>query len=315
MVKVFLLIVVGLAGDATHAEVFQKWGAQLAESSAKLGVTAERFVYLVDQPPDGETRVVENKRITGEATIETVTKALGTFAAQAGPDDVVVVTLIGHGDFNGKEAKFNLRRRDMTPASFKPLLDKIRSRVVFVNTTSASGPFVAELSGPNRTIIAATRNGAETYDTLFGGHFVEALTAEAADLDKNKRISVLEAFQFTTAEVQRAYEREGLLMTEHALLDDDGDKEGTQKPTQTTKDGKVAMVLSLGSIDTSTGPSDPKIAALYAERRELERRIENLRLLKDSMPPDRYTAELESTATALARKTQEIRAAEAAQKK
>jgi hypothetical protein len=73
--------------------------------------------------------------------------------------------------------------------------------------------------------------------------------------------------------------------------------------------------LSLGAIDAGSAPSDPKIAALYAERRELERRVENLRLLKDSMDPARYATELESAATAVARKTQEIRAAEAQQKK
>ena len=309
MVKVFLLIVVGLAGDANHAELFQKWGTQLASSADKLGVSKERLVLLVDQTDETE------KRGNGPATSEAVVKTLDSFAAQAGPDDVVMVTLIGHGDFNGKEAKFNLRGPDMTAAAFHPLLAKIKGRVVFVNTTSASGPFVAELSGPNRTIVTATRNGAETYDTLFAGAFVDALTAEAADLDKNRRISVFEAFQYATAQVARGYEREGLLMTEHAMLDDDGDKEGTQKLSATTKDGKVAMVLSLGAIDAGSAPSDPKIAALYAERRELERRVENLRLLKDSMDPARYATELESAATAVARKTQEIRAAEAAQKK
>jgi hypothetical protein len=310
MVKVFLLIVVGLGGDPTHADLFHKWGTQLAMSADKLGVAPERLVYLVDQPDESD------KRVSGPATSEAVVKALDTLAAQAGPDDVVFITLIGHGDFNGKEAKFNLRGPDMTAASFKPLLAKMKSRnVVFVNTTSASGPFVAELSGPGRTIIAATRNGAETYDTLFGGHFVEALTSEAADLDKNKRISVLESFQFATAEVQRAYEREGLLMTEHALLDDDGDKEGTQKIGPTTKDGKVASVVSLGAIDSGTAGMDPKVAALYAERREMERRVENLRLLKDSMDPARYMSELEMLGVAIGRKTQEIRAAEAALKK
>jgi len=310
MVKVFLLIVVGLAGDPTHAELFHKWGTQLAQSADKLGVTRERLVYLADQPGESD------KGVTAAATQEAVVKALETFAAQAGPEDVVFITLIGHGDFNGKEAKFNLRGPDMTAASFKPLLAKLKARqVVFVNTTSASGPFLAELSGPGRTIVTATRNGAETYDTLFAGHFVDALTAEGADSDKNRRISVLEAFQFTTAEVARAYEREGLLMTEHAMIDDDGDKEGTQKIISTSKDGKVAGVLSLGSIDAGAAPSDPKVAALYAERREMERRVENLRLLKDSMDPSRYTSELESLGVAIARKTQEIRTAEAAAKK
>jgi hypothetical protein len=312
MVKVFLLIVVGLAGSDTHAELFQKWGNTLAASSEKLGVTPDRVIYLADQPPDQKTP--PDKRVTGPATRETITKAFSTLAAQAGPDDIVFVTLIGHGDFNGKEAKFNLRGPDLTAANFAPMLDGLKSKVVFANTTSASGPFLAELSGPNRTIVTATRSGAETYDTLFAGHFVEALTTEAADADKNRRISVLEAFNYATAEVARSYEREGLLMTEHAMLDDDGDKQGSQKMGAAAKDGKLAAALSLGSIDPAPVTSDPKLAALYAEQRDLERRIENLKVLKGSMDAAKWTAQFEGLVTQLARKTQEIRTAEAAAK-
>jgi hypothetical protein len=312
MVKVFLLIVVGLTApdDTTHAELFRKWGTQLAESASKLGVTAEHLVYLADKPTPAD------KVVTGPATQESVVKALNGFAAQAGPDDIVFVTLIGHGDYNGREAKFNLTGPDMTPDTFKPLLAKMKSKqVVFVNTTSASGPFLAELSGAGRTIITATRNGAETYDTLFGGYFIEALTSDAADLDKNRRISVSEAFQYATAEVARAYEREGLLVTEHAMIDDDGDKEGTQKLAATSKDGKVAGIVSLGTLDKGPSSTDPKLTALYQERQELERRIEGLRLLKDQMDPKKYEGQLETLGLELARKTQEIRAAEAASKK
>ena len=319
MVKVFLLIVVGLAGDQDHADLFQKWGNTLAASAEKLGVTKDRVVYLADQPPadaaGGKPGTGSaNSLVTGPATRETVTRALTTLAAQAGPDDIVFVTLIGHGDFNGKEAKFNLRGPDMTAASFKPLFDGLKAKLVFANTTSASGPFLADLSGPNRTIVTATRNGAETYDTLFAGHFVDALTAESADADKNRRISLLEAFNYATAEVARSYEREGLLMTEHAMLDDDGDKQGSQKVAASGKDGKVAAVLSLGSIEPAPVTADPKLAALYAEQRDLERRIENLKVLKGSMDAAKWTGQFESLVTALARKTQEIRTAEAAAK-
>jgi hypothetical protein len=57
-------------------------------------------------------------------------------------------------------------------------------------------------------------------------------------------------------------------------------------------------------------PGDPKLRALYEERRALERKVESLRLMKDSMDPQTYTAELEKVVTELALKTREIRAAE-----
>ena len=305
MLRAFLLIVVGLAGDPEHGELFQKWGSALAEASEKVGVTRDRLVYL-GEPKD------EGTHVTGRATREEIGKALTGFATAAAPDDVVYVVLVGHGSYDGRTARFNLPGPDMTAAEFNALLSKLQARnVVFVNTSSSSGPFVEKLSAPGHTIITATRSGAERYTTLFGGYFVEAFSSEAADADKNKRTSVLEAFQYAKSEVTRAYEREGLLVTEHALLDDNGDKKGSQDPTPTGADGKLAAALSLGSAaDAAPLPDDPKVRALYLERRDLERRVEALRLLKDSLPPERYTRELERLVTDLALKTRRIRVLE-----
>jgi hypothetical protein len=305
MLKVFMLIVVGLSGDPELGKTFHRWGNTLAESSERLGVAKERLVYLVDQPMEGDDRV------SGRATRDEVTKALARFAAEAGPDDLVFITLIGHGSWDGRAAKFNMPGPDMTPADFSALLRKLPTKqLVFVNTASASGPFVEELSGSGRTIVAATRSGAEHFSTLFGGFFVDALSSTTADSDKNKRISVLEAFTFAKSEVARAYEREGLLATEHAILDDDGDKKGSPEPSAGAGDGKVAAVLSLGDAGDDGLPTAPELRALYLERREMERRVESLRLLKDSMEPARYSSELEKLVTAIALKTREIRAAE-----
>jgi hypothetical protein len=310
MLKTFLLIVVGLTGDPEHGKTFQKWGETLAEASARLGVAQERLVYLTAEAAEGD------KRVSGRATREEITKAIEGFAKQAGPEDVVFVTLIGHGTFDGRTARFNLPGPDLSPAEFNALLRKLPTKqLVFVNTASASGPFVEELSAPGRTIVTATRSGAEQYATLFGGYFVDALTSDAADADKNKRVSVLEAFNYARAEVARAYEREGLLATEHAMLDDNGDKEGTQAPGvagrdgKVSTDGKVASIVSFGVAGDDL-PTDPKLRALHLERREFERRIEALRLLKDSMEPAKYAKELENLALAIAQKTAEIRKSE-----
>ena len=310
MLKAFLLIVVGLAGDPEHAKTFQKWGANMAEASGRLGVPPERLVYLADEPGEGA------KNVSGPATRDEVGKAFEKFGKQAGADDLIFVMLIGHGSFANGSAKFNLSGPDMSAADFNALLTKLPTKqVVFVDTSSSSGPFVQELSAQGRTIVTATRNGAEQYAPVFGGFFIDALTSEAADADKNKRVSVLEAFKFAKTEVARAYEREGLLATEHALLDDDGDKEGSADPSNTgndpkNKDGKVAAVLSLGVAGDDGLPSDPKLRALHVERRDLERRVESLRLLKESMDAAKYSAELEKLVTAIALKTREIRAAE-----
>jgi hypothetical protein len=302
-----LAVIVGLAGDPEHGELFQKWGSALVEAATKrYGIPRERVVYLIDKPG------AEGPAATGRSTRGEIVKTFEAIAEKAANDDVVFVVLIGHGTFDGRVAKFNLPGPDMTADDFAPLVKKLDPRrVVLVNTASASGPFIESLSAPGRTIVTATRNGAERFATLFGGFFVDALTADAADADKNKRVSVLEAFTYARGEVVKAYEREGIMLTEHALLDDSGDKEGTAQPAADGKEGRVAAILSLGSAASGEPlPDDPKLRALYEERRTLERRVESLRLLKDSMDPQRYASELEKAVTELALKSRQIREAE-----
>jgi hypothetical protein len=301
-----LLVIVGLAGDPEFAELYGKWGASLVDTAmSRYGIPKGQVLYLHEKP---ET---DTKRISARSSREEITRAFEKLAG-AGAEDLVFIVLIGHGTSDGKVAKFNLPGPDMTAADFEPLVKRLAPRrVVFVNTASASGPFIEALSGPGRTVVTATRNGRESFATIFGGYFVDALVSDAADADKNKRVSVLEAFDFARREVAQAYERQGIILTEHALLDDSGDKEGTAQPTADGKEGKLAALLSLGTAGQGDPlPEDPKLRAMYEERRALERRVESLRLMKDSMDPQKYAGELEKVVTELALKTRQIREAE-----
>jgi hypothetical protein len=297
-----LAVIVGFPGDPEHAETFNRWATTLVEAAPRLGVSGENLVYLTDKPD------ASGGKATGRSSREEVSKALAGVAARASEDDVVFVVLLGHGSFDGKAAKFNLPGPDMTAADFAPLLKKMRSKqVVFANTASASGPFIEALAAPGRTIVTATRSGAERFATLFGGYFVDALAGTEADVDRNKRVTVLEAFTWAKREVDNAYEREGIMRTENALLSDNGG-EGVPDPSVDGKQGRVASMLSLGSSTAADPlPEDPKLRALHVERRELERRVEALRLLKGSMPADKYTSELEKLVTEIALKTRQIR--------
>ena len=300
-------VIVGLAGQPEHGEAFRRWAATLVDhATGPLGVPRERVVYLAEQPDQ------DAKRATGKSTKEAVEQTLTSMATAAGADDTVFIVLIGHGTFDGKVAKFNLPGPDMTPADFEPLLKRFKSRkIVFVNTASSSAPFVEALSGEGRTIIAATRSGAEKFATLFGGYFIDALASDAADADKNKRISVLEAFNAAKIDVARAYEKQGIMVTEHPILDDGGDGEGSMAPSSDGKDGRIAAMVSLGTPASALAmPEDPKLRQLHEERRALEQRVEALKLMKGSMDPAKYAADLEKALTDLALKTKEIRAAE-----
>ena len=290
-----LLIVVGLTTESDHDEVFKKWGTTLASTATeKLGVPKENVVMLSGP----------------QATREAVVKACGTLAASAKPEDTVAIVLFGYGTYANKTAKFNLPGPDMTPQDFEPLLVRIKSkRLVFVNTTSASAPFLEALAGPGRVIITATRTGGEMFATLFGGPFVEAFSSDAADSDHDGKVSFLEAFDYAKKAVAATFVREGLLETEHALLDDTGDHQGSLTPARDGKVGQSAAVISLGSMHAQALPADEKLRTLYLERQQIERRIEELKLLKGGMDPDKYNSELEKLATELALKTRQIKEA------
>ena len=146
---VHLAVIVGLAGDPEHAELFQRWASTLVDGATdRLGVARDHIIYLAEQPDK------DPKRATGKSTQQEIEKALATLAKITKEDDVVFIVMIGHGTFDGKVAKFNLPGPDMSPANFEPLLKSLPSKhIVFVNTASSSGPFLEELAGPGRTIV------------------------------------------------------------------------------------------------------------------------------------------------------------------
>jgi hypothetical protein len=302
-----LAVIVGLGGEPEHAETFRRWAASLVDhASGRLGIPPDRVIYFAEDPQQ------DPKRATAKSTKAEIEKRLGALGSAAKKDDVVFVVLIGHGTSDGKVAKFNLAGPDMTAADFNAILKGFGTRnIVFVNSASASGPFIEALAAPGRVIVTATRNAAEQFATLFGGYFIDALASDAADADKNRRVSVLEAFNAAKADVARVYQTRGVMLTERAMLEDGGDGEGSLDPAVNGKDGSVAAMLSLGAAASDLKlPEDPALRKLYEERRELERRAEALKLMKASMPPAQYASELEKVLTDLALKSQEIRAIE-----
>lgn len=302
-----LLVVTGLGGEPRYSESFHEWGVSLVTAARESwGLPESNVTFLAEKPE------VDPERITGRSTRDEIEGVLDNLSGRMRPGDQLFIVLIGHGSMQGGESRFNLPGPDMTASDFARLLDRFAAqRVVFVNTASSSGGFVEALSGENRTIVTATRSGRERNETLFGRYFVEAYASDAADTDKNGRVSVLEAFEYARREVARVYESEHRILTEHALLDDDGDGRGTAEPDVQASDGSIAASIYLAgpaSAAVAAGrPDDPRLAALYDERDELERRIAELRRRKAELELEAYERQLEELLVDLALKTREIR--------
>ncbi len=307
-----LLIVTGLGGEEAYRSEFYELGASMADAAqSRFGLAESNVAFL------GEKVERDPARIDARSTKENVERTLLGMAERAGPSDRIFIFLIGHGSAtgSGQESRFNLPGPDVTAGDFARLLEHFPTQpVIFANTASASGDFVKVLSGPNRTIVTATKSGFERNETIFARFFVAAFTGDGADVDKNERISMLEAFNYARLQVVRAYEEEGKLLTEHALLDDNGDGEGSDEPDPRTTDGARAQGLFLAGSGVAVvgldATDDPALAALYRERQQIEAEIEALKLRKDQMPTEDYEAELEELLVELALKNREIRESE-----
>jgi len=300
-----VVVVSGLGGDQAHREKFHTWALAMIDAAAqRFGIPDENITYLAEQ------ETLDAERISGKSTKENVERALTELAARLDPDEGVFILLIGHGSYQGDESRFNLPGPDMSSADFANVLDRFTAQsIVLVNTTSASGDFIKDLSGPRRTVITATKSPFERNETVFCQYFVEAFAQDVADIDKDQRISVLEAFNYATIEVRRAYESDDRLLTEHAQLDDNGDGEGTGEPDPATTDGALAQVFVMEGAEplVAAGSADSVLTALQGRQRELQQAIADLRVRKDSLELDVYETELERLLLELARVSQAIR--------
>ena len=308
-----LLVVTGLGGGADYTDRFHAWATTLLDAAAaRYELPAGNITYLGEKPD------LAPERIADRSSRENVAAAIDAIAARADPGDHVVIVLFGHGSF-ADAARINLPGRDLSADDFAALLERLDvGHVTFVNTASASGPFVEKLSGENRVVMTATRTGGERNASVFGGFFVEAFASGESDADQNKdeRISMLEAFEYARVKVERSYEEDGRLATEHALLDDNGDGAGSGEPDPLGGDGTVARTLfftgGAGPRAAAAFPDDPELAALYEERQALEARVDDLRRIRGAEPSEQYTQELERLLVELALKSREIRQREAA---
>ena len=308
-----ILVITGLSGDPAYAEEFHQWATTLIDAATdRYALPAENVIYLAEKTE------LDPVRIGDRSTRENVERAFGTIAERAQPNDHVLVLLIGHGSYSNGESRFNLPGRDLTAQDYARLLEGLGSQqVAFVNAATASGGFIEVLSGEGRTVVTATRSGGQWVATVFGGYFVEAFAdgEEESDQNKDGRVSVLEAFEYAVAQVARVYESDGRLQTEHALLDDNGDGEGTREPDPlvTATDGAMARTIFISAGDGAgiVGlPDDPALRALYQQRLELQEQIEALQTIRGGTDPARYAAEMETLLVAMALKSREIRAME-----
>jgi hypothetical protein len=292
----YAIILSGASGGPKYAEQMQTWRTSIAAA------LVDRYGF----PKDKVRLFVDETVKTGEqGTAANLRNAIAEIKKQLSRDDVLLMVLLGHGTFDGETAKFNLVGPDLTAPEWATLINGISARMVIVNTTEASFPFLERLSGANRVVITATDSAAQKYATVFPEYFAKAMSEASSDLDKNGRTSIFEVFAAASLSVKQYYEQRGQLMTERALIDDNGDGQGRESEAP-GPDGALARTFYLDA-ESPAAANNPELAALLRRRRELEAEAEALKLKKEGMPGPQWDAEYEKLMLELAKVSREIR--------
>ncbi|MDH4073430.1 MAG: hypothetical protein OEV41_10025 [Gammaproteobacteria bacterium] len=254
-----VVIIEGLGGEERYAQLFAEQVTAIAEATSAL-TTEDRVAVFR----------------SGAFSREDVAARFSAVSTRSSTDDRLAVFLVGHGSYDDHEYKFNVAGPDIDDGDLRDWLAEFGGSALIVNTSSASGAIIDRIRADDRTVIAATRSGAERHATRFGGYFATALTDPAADLDKDRVVSAEEAFRYAERQVGDYYERNGQLATEHPRL------EGTQ-----------AARFSLARLDAARpARQDAELTRLVEARERLNGDVESLRLRRDSMTTEDYQAEL-----------------------
>jgi hypothetical protein len=253
--------------------------------------------------------------LTGkQSTKAKLTEAMGEVARDAKPEDDLVLTLIGHGSFDGVEYKFNLVGPDVSATELAALCDKMPAkRQLIVDTTSASGGAVAALERPGRAVIVATKSGTEKNATVFARYWVEALQDPLADTDKSDSISALEAFAYADRKTADFYTSQKRLATEHPEFEDTGKGDAVRAGSLTTGAGATGRegalmatftVVRMGAAQAAM--NDPAKRDLMTKKEELEQKVDELKYQKAAMEPGEYKKELTAALLELAKVQEEL---------
>ena len=304
----YVLLIVGLGGSQEYREKFHKYLYETRKNLIeKFQFSENNIIVLAD------SRSEEENFINEISTAENIKAQFSYLSKKVTDKDDIYIFLFGHGSFDGKNAMLNIPRRDLKDADYAELVQTFNARrIIFINTTSCSAPFITHLSAPGRIIITATKSGTERNETIFPKFLIEAMNSSASDKDKNGDLSVLEVFQYASERTARWYEESNHLATEHPLLEDTGDKSAYRAEELIDyAEGSLSSITYLlertravATAMASTG--DSVFAKLFLEQKKINQEISLLKAEKTKYTERDYFAKLESFFIRLAKISDEI---------
>ncbi len=207
----------GHPGDREHDELFhQRVNRLLSILNENYGVPTQDCRVLVGE----------------ECRAEPLHAAIGDASRALLAGAPVWMFFFGHANPTPRGANYNLVGPDVSSEELGRWMEPLKgpAPLVVFFTTSCGGTFLRPLAGPGHVLVTATQPRREINETLFPDALLDALEARESDADGDGKTSVLELFRAILPRVAQRFSEQELAQTEHALLDGNGDGNGSSEP-------------------------------------------------------------------------------------
>lgn len=215
----YVWLVAGAGGEARYTEEFN---GSLETIYASL---IERHHYKAEEVLLFGESIAEPGTIGEETTLENFEAQWAKLIDRVDPSDTFLLVLIGHGQSDFVEPKFNLKGPDLGGKTLAAMMEAMpceEKRAIL--SFPCSGHF-SELLAPidGVSVIASCDGPRQIYHSVMHPFLVQALQDEWSDQDGDGTLTFYELFQFLSDEVDDYYEGHEFVQISNVSLEDNGD--------------------------------------------------------------------------------------------
>ncbi len=228
-----ILIICGHPGDDEHHTLFAGIIERMKNGLiTNLNVDPDQIhVQFGAEPTPEDPPCVATAQ--GQATREEITAAAKSIQEDLQPDDSLWVIVMGHAYYDGRNAAMNLPGPDLRTDEFAKLFAGVSCREqVFFITCPVSGYFIKPLAAPFRVVLTATEADLEINETDCAAAVADVFSnpphRAAFDVDGDGELTLFDLYVVLVQRVTERYAAATAVVTEHSLLEDNGDGKGSE---------------------------------------------------------------------------------------
>ena len=196
--------------EGPYARNMRDWMNRFVALMRKEGVPLENITILA------ETADTEAQPPVAVGTLVNVRAAFERLAETVGPRDQFILFIVGYGTTTEPVAKLCLPGPDLTGPELARKLDELpTTQIVILNFAAGGAEFLPDYTRPGRVVVSAAGKMGQGAQTVLAEFLLWGYESGQADANGDGRITVLEAFNWSSSWCTDWYRRQlpGVIVT------------------------------------------------------------------------------------------------------